>query len=557
MSTKYTVGVDFGTLSARAVLVNVENGEVLCDSVAEYAHGVMDSHLGDRPLPPDFALQHPRDYLDALAATVSDVIGRSGVRPDDIIAIGFDFTTCTLLPVFSDGTPLCFDERFAHEPHAYVKLWKHHLPQPYADRLNSILAEHAPDLLVRYGGKTSAEWMFPKIMETLDKAPEVYSSAASFVEAGDFISWMLTSRHTVGYATAAYKALYTEAGYPSPRILSMLDPRLENVVAEKLDAPVVPLCAPVGAVSDDSRARFGLSPDAPWLAPGTVVASPIPDAHCPAAAVGAVHSGDLLASLGTSSCYMLISDSFKAFSGICGVVKDGIIPGLYAYESGLCCFGDHFAWAAKNLSTAEYLAEAGERGISPLALISDKAARLRPGESGVLALNWWNGNRNVLMDSSLSGLLVGMTLNTRPEEIFRAIVEANAFGTRKIFDSFASNGISIGNLIAVGGITRKSPFVMQLLADVLDKKIHVSNYLHSAALGASLYAAVAAGRYETLEQASEYMSTSLDTVYSPDPSATAVYDELYREYTALHDYFGRGQNTVMKRLRDIKKRATD
>ena len=555
MENKYTIGIDYGTLSARAVLVNTASGEVVCDSVYEYPHAVMDTHLcGEIPLPPDFALQHPRDYIEAFANTVSDVIGRSGVAPADIVGVGIDFTCCTLMPVYADGAPLCFSDKFKNEPHAYVKLWKHHSAQPYADRFNEELAKQAPELLARYGGKTSAEWLFPKIMETVDKAPEVYAEAAYFVEASDFLSWMLTSKHTVGYAMASYKALYTENGYPRPEIFTAIDPRLENVL-QKIDAPVVALGDAVGCVSEGSRERFGIAPDAPWLAEGTAVASPIPDAHCAAPAVGAINSGDMFACFGTSSNYMLLGDKFSAISGICGVVRDGIIPGYYAYESGLCCFGDHFAWAAQNLCGAQYLAEAEEQGISPLALMSRKAERLAPGESGVMALNWWNGNRNILVDSSLSGMFLGMNLQTRPEQLFRALVEANAFGTRVILENYESHGIEIGTLVAVGGITRKSPFVMQLLADVLGKEIWVSGYLHSAALGASIYAAVAAGEHKTLEDACKAMAAKRDAVYRPDAKAKEVYDELYREYLTLHDYFGRGGNDVMKRLREISRKA--
>ena len=561
MKNKYTIGIDYGTLSARAVLTTVATGEVVCDSVYEYPHAVMDTHLcGAIPLPPDFALQHPRDYIEAFARTITDVIARSGVDAEDIIGVGIDFTCCTLLPVYADGTPLCFSEKFKNEPHAYVKLWKHHSAQPYADRFNEVLAEQAPELLARYGGKTSAEWLFPKIMETLDKAPDVYNEAAYFVEASDFLSWLLTSKHTVGYAMASYKALYTENGYPDAKLLASLDARLENVVADKLDAPVVPLGEAVGYVTEDSRERFGISADSPWLSEGTAVASPIPDAHCSAPAVGAINSGDMFASFGTSSNYMLLSDKFGTISGICGVVDGGIIPGYYAYESGLCCFGDHFAWAAQNLCGAEYLSEANEKGISPMVLLSQKAELLAPGESGVMALNWWNGNRNVLIDSSLSGLFVGMTLRTRPEELFRALVEANAFGTRVILENFEASGVKIENFVAVGGITRKSPFVMQLLADVLGKEIHVSGYLHSAALGASIYAAAAAGRerggYSSIEEACGYMAAKSDAVYKPNAKAKAVYDELYAEYLKLFDYFGRGENNVMKRLREISRRAT-
>ena len=557
MSKKYTIGIDFGTLSARAVLADIDTGHVLTDAVFEYPHGVMDSSLPSGiPLPADFALQHPADYLEAFGRTVSEVIGKSGVSEDEIIGIGIDFTTCTLIPVKADGSPLCFDERFKDDPHAYVKLWKHHAAQPEADRLNEAAERFAPQILERLGGKTSSEWLFPKIMEVLDKSPEVYDNAAYFIEGGDFIAWMLTGRQTRSYVFASYKALYLhDLGYPPKEMLRYLDPRLENVVEEKLTAPMIYTGESAGVVDALSRERFGIPAQAPWLKIGTTVACPEPDAHCAAPALGMADSGDMFAIFGTSSNYMMISDEYKIIPGICGVVKDGLIPGYNAYESGLCCFGDHFAWVTKNICTAEYREEARARGISDIQLISEKAAALAPGESGIIALNWWNGNRNILVDSSLSGMFLGMSLRTRPEEMFRAIVEANAFGTRVIIENFEKHGVFVERMTAAGGITRKSPFVMQTLADILGKTLCVSGYLHSSALGSAIYASVASGGHPDIKTACAAMADPCNTVYAPRPKAKAVYDELYKEYLTLHDYFGRGGNDVMKRLKKISLNA--
>jgi len=554
MSKKYTIGIDFGTLSARAVLTDIADGGVIADSVFEYPHGVMDTHLcGEAPLPADFALQHPADYVKAVAKTVPEVLEKSGVSPADVVGVGFDATSCTVIPVKADGTPLCFDEKFKDEPHAYVKLWKHHAAQEYADRFNAALAKYEPKRLELYGGKTSAEWLFPKIMETLDKAPRVYDETAYFMEIGDFLSFLLTGAPSFSYSTAAYKALYSwECGYPSRELFASLDKRLENVVEEKLNAPIIKVGEMTGRVCDGSRAAFGLPDDAPWFATGTAVACSVIDAHSPSAALNAVNSGDLLASLGTSSCYILMGEGESAVSGICGVARDGIIPSLYSFEAGLCCFGDHFAWAAENLCTAEYVDEARERGISAISLLSEKAARLSVGESGIIALNWWNGNRNILIDSSLSGMFLGMTLQTRPEDMLRALIEANAFGTRNILDNFENSGVEVKRIIASGGIASKSPFIMQLMADVTGKEIFVSDYLQTAALGAAIYAATASGEYPSVTAACEKMSVGSDTVYKPRVKEKAAYDLLYEEYITLHDYFGRGGNDVMKKLRKIR-----
>ena len=557
MSDKYTIGIDFGTLSARAVLVDINSGKVVSDAVYEYPHGVMDTSLPSGiSLPADFALQHPRDYLEAFGNTVSAVLEK--VSPEDVIGIGIDFTTCTLIPVKADGTPLCFDPEFENDPHAYAKLWKHHAAQHEADRLNEAAEKFAPHILERLGGKTSSEWLFPKVMEVLDRSPKAYESTAYFIDGGDFIAWMLTGRQTRSYVFASYKALYMhDVGYPPKEMLRYLDPRLENVVEEKLTAPMVYTCEEAGRVDSLARERFGVNERSPWLKTGTVVACPEPDAHAAAPALGMSESGDMFSIFGTSSNYMLISDEYKIIPGICGVVKDGLIPGFNAYEAGLCCFGDHFAWVTKNICPPEYREEARERRLSDIQLISEKAEALAPGESGIIALNWWNGNRNILVDSSLSGMFLGMTLRTKPEDLFRAIVEANAFGTRVIIENFEKHGVKVDRMTAAGGITRKSPFVMQTLADILGKTLCVSGYIHSSALGSAIYASVAAKGHPSLKAACEAMADPCDTVYRPRPEAKAIYDRLYSEYLTLHDYFGRGGNDVMKRLKNISSQVKE
>ena len=557
-SEKYTLGVDFGTLSARAVLVDVRSGEVVCDSVKAYTHGVMDKVLAKNgaPLPKDFALQDAADYIEAFRTVVMGVIEDSGIDEQDIIGVGVDFTCCTLIPVDANATPLSFYEKFKNDPHAYVKLWKHHAAQPYADRINELAETHCPELLARFGGKISPEWAFPKIMEVLDRAPDVFDAADFFIEAGDFITWLLTGEQTRGYDYAAYKALYHhEKGYPEREFLAMLDKRLENIADTKLKAPIVHTATLAGRVSADSRERFGIPEGARWLPTGIAVACPMPDGHTLSAALNASADGDMFAIFGTSSNYMLISSQEKMIDGICGIAKDGLYPGFYGYESGLCCFGDHLAWAADNILPASYHDQAVKMGISDIEYISKKAESLAPGANGLVAINWFNGNRNPLVDYSLSGAFIGLTLTTAPEEIFRALVEANAFGTRLIIENFEQNGIKVGQMTAAGGIAIRSPFIVQLMADVLGKEFRVASYLHSSALSGAIYAAVAAGSeaggYDSLNEACTAMSDPCPTVYTPNPEAHEIYDALYREYLCLVNYFGRGTNDVMKRLKKL------
>lgn len=548
---KYTIGVDFGSLSARAVLAETETGREICDAAMDYPHGVMDSVLAasGAPLPQGYALQDPADYLLVLGHVLPALFEKSGVDPAEVAGIGVDFTCCTLLPVRGDGTPLCFEDAYRTNPHAYVKLWKHHAAQKYADRINALARERGETWLARFGGSVSSEWMFPKIAEVLNEAPEIYENAAFFIEAGDWINWMLTGRQTRSYVFAAYKSLYLKnEEYPSEEFFAALDPRMRHVVAEKLDAPVLGAGECAGVVSAEAAARFG-------LAPGTVVAIALPDAHAAAPALDIRRPGDLFAVLGTSGCFLMLGDRDVQVPGTCGTVEDGILPGFYGYEAGLCCLGDHFAYAAQNLTSPDYVREAEARGVSMLRLLLDKAAAKAPGESGVLALNWFNGNRSILVNSELSGLFVGMTLSTRPEDLLRALLEATAFGARNIIENFEAYGVPVRRIVASGGIARKDPFTMQLYADILGRDIAIAGTAQGPALGMAISAAVAAGVYPDYPAAIHAMSHLSDTVYRPDPAHRAVYDRLYAAYLSLHDYFGRGGSTVMAQLRQISEEA--
>lgn len=549
----YTIGVDFGSLSARAVLADAETGREICTSAMDYPHGVMDRVLAKNgaPLPQGYALQDPADYLLALEHVIPSLFETSGIDPAGVVGIGVDFTCCTLLPVRGDGTPLAFEDAFGGEPHAYAKLWKHHAAQKYADRINALAKERGETWLSRFGGSVSSEWMFPKIAEVLNEAPEIYEAAAFFIEAGDWINWMLTGRQTRSYAFAAYKSMYQKgAEYPSEGFFAALDPRMRHVVAEKLDAPVLDVGECAGVVSESAAARFG-------LAPGTVVTTALPDAHAAAPALDIRRPGDLFAVLGTSGCFLMLGDRDVRVPGICGVVEDGILPGFYGYEAGLCCLGDHFAYAAEWLTSPEYVQEAEERGISMLRLLLEKAAAKAPGESGVLALNWFNGNRSILVNSDLSGLFVGITLSTRPEDLLRALLEATAFGARNIIENFEAHGAPVRRVVASGGIARKDPFTMQLYADILGREIAIAGTAQGPAMGMAISAAVAAGIYPDYPRAIAAMSHLSDTVYRPNPANRAVYDRLYAAYLSLHDTFGRGGNPVMRELRQISKEAKE
>ncbi|MCF6466230.1 ribulokinase [Clostridium sp. Cult2] len=552
---KYTIGVDFGTLSGRAVLVNVNTGEEIDSSVYEYPHQVMDHRLpSGKELPHDWALQHPQDYLDVLAKTIPDVLKKTNVSPDDVIGIGIDFTACTAIPVKEDGTPLCFIDKYKDRPHAYVKLWKHHAAQDLANKLNSIAEEMGEKWLNRYGGKISSEWLFPKIWQMLEEDSELYDEMDKFIEATDWIVWQLTGKETRNSCTAGYKAIWNKKeGYPDKAFFKALDNRLENVVDEKLSRDIIPIGEKAGEITEYASKLTGLNI-------GTAVAVGNVDAHVCAPAVKIYEPGKMLAIIGTSTCHVLLGDQEREVPGMCGVVEDGIIPGYFGYEAGQSCVGDSFAWFVDNCVTAEYMKKAEEEGMDIHQYLTQKAEELKVGESGLLALDWWNGNRSVLVDVDLTGLIIGMDLQTKPEEIYRALIESTAYGTRMIIETFRENGVPVDEFYASGGISQKNPFMMQIYADVLNMPIHIAGTEQGPALGSAIFAAVAAGSekggYNDVVEASKVMGKVKDIVYTPIKENVEVYDKLYEEYKKLHDYFGRGENNIMKRLKDIKKSTT-
>lgn len=544
---KYTIGVDFGTLSARALLVDTANGRELASAVMDYPHGVMDRTLctTGEALPLNYALQHPADYLQVLCHVVPAALREAGVDAAEVVGLGVDFTCCTLLPVDKNGVPLCFSSRFEKEPLSFALLWKHHAAHAYAEHLTAVARERGERFLARCGGKIDEEWLLPKLYQVKEEAPQVFAAADRFLEAGDFVVQTLTGTCARSYHFAAYKTHYsTEDGYPPVDFLNAAYPFSGETVLEKLRGEHLFMGSCAGRLLPEYAEKLGLCAD-------TAVAVAVPDAHCAGAALGLSQAGDMFGVLGTSACFVALGDKETEIPGICGCVKDGAIPGFYGLEAGLCSLGDHYAFAAKNLTSPAYAKEAEARGIEMLPLLLEKAARKKAGESGLLALNWFNGNRSPLVDPLLSGCFVGLTLASAPEDMLRALLEATAFGVRNIIENFERYGVLIRRIIATGGIARKDPFTMQLYADVLGREIVVTQTSQAPARGVAIGAAVAAGVYADMLSASQVMHASVERVYTPCAEEHATYDLLYAEYKTLHDYFGRGENGVMARLRAL------
>ncbi len=552
---KYAIGIDYGTESGRAVLVDVATGEEVATAVHPYADGVIDEALPgtDVKLPPDFALQNPADYIEVLRVTIPVVLREGGVAPEDVIGIGTDFTACTMLPIDERGTPLCFHPEWRENPYAWVKIWKHHAAQPEANRLNETAREMGEAWLDRYGGKISSEWLIPKIWETLNKAPEIYQAANRYLEAADWIVLQLTGEEKRNSCTAGYKAIWSKReGYPGEKFFAALDPRLRGVVDEKLSRDIHPLGGRAGGLTREMAELTGLPP-------GTAVSIGNVDAHVSVPAATVVEAGRMVIIMGTSNCHMVVGEEEHIVPGMCGVVEDGILPGYHGFEAGQSCVGDHFAWFVENAVPLEYHEQAAAQGLTVHELLEEKASKQKPGEHGLLALDWWNGNRSVLVDVDLTGMLLGTTLSTKPEDIYRALIEATAFGTRMIIDTFEQHGVPVREIVACGGLPERNKLLMQIYADVTGREIKISASRQTPALGSAMFGAVAAGRasggYDSIFEAAKHMARLKDEMYRPIPEHQAVYERIYAEYVTLHDYFGRGANDVMKRLKTLRAEA--
>ena len=544
---KYAIGVDFGSLSGRAVLVDVSDGSILASSIMDYPHGIMEHSLpcGKR-LPAEWSLHHPADYTDVLEHVVREVLKAGGVKAGDVSSVGLDCTASSVMPVTGEGVPLCFLPEFKDEPHAYIHLWKHHAAQPQADRMTEKALERNEKWLQAYGGKVSCESALPKLWQLLEESPRVYDAMTYWIEVVDWLVWQLCGNATISSCCAGYKYLYCAPdGYPSEDYLSSLNPRLAHVFRDKCSLPVAPVFSKAGTLTEDMSRRLGLNP-------GTAVAVGMIDAHAGAPAAGITGPGEMVMLLGTSACLMMCGEDYRGVPG-CYAVKDGILPGLWGYEGGQNSVGDLFSWMLRECVPEHTLQEARDRQLSLHEYLTELASRKKPGESGLLALDWFNGNRSVLMDSGLTGMIMGLTLRTQPEDIYRALAEAAAYGARMIIDSFRKQGLSVDKLLVTGGISRKNSMMMQIYADVLDMPVRVLPSSHGSALGSAIAGAVAAGCYGTVQDAIRHMAPKEDRVYQPDPENRRIYERLYRLYAKLYRAYGQDGHSVMKDLLAVKR----
>lgn len=554
MSAKkiFTIGIDFGTYSCTAILVDVNNGRQAASASVRYAHGVITDTLPDSKvkLEPNWALQHPNDFITAIKRAVPKLLRESQIEPDQVIGIGVAFAGSIVMPTTADGTPLAMLKEYHDEPHAWPKTWQHRAADEYANRLTQLAADRFETFLDRYGGKIDAEWFFPKVWETYENASSVYDNAGRFIEAGDWIVWQLTGVESRNLSAAGFKAFWSKSeGFPLETFFAAMDPGLSNIIEEKMKAEITPLGRQVGELTEEA---------ANWLKlkPGIPVATSMLNHQAAVPATTVVEPGKMVIILGASNTLMILADKEFRVPGMVGMVEDGIIPGYIGYEAGQFCCADQFDWFIKNSVPEDYAREARKRKIDPQNLMEGEASKLEAGESGLISLDWWNGNRSILVDNDLSGLILGYNLNTRPEEVYRTMLEATAFGTRKIIETFIASGVPINELIITGGAPTQNKLLLNILASVTRMEIKLAKSDYPSALGSAIFAAVAAGEeregYNTIQEASLNMAHLHKETFIPDSNDKKTYNRLYSEYTLLHDYFGYGHNNAMKRLKAIR-----
>ena len=547
-----SIGIDFGTLSGRVLVLDLENGAELAGVDVPYAHGAIEETLpgNDERLDPDWALQHPLDYVEVVERGIPEALSRAGVEPARVIGIGVDFTSCTVLPTSSDGTPLCVQEQWRRHPHAWPKLWKHHAAQPHADRLTELAEQRGEPFLARYGGRISSEWYFPKLLQIYEQDREVYDAAATFIEATDWIVWQLTGSERRCSCAVAYKAFWSpDAGLPSAEYFNAVSSGFAGSV-QKLGSGFAPLGTCAGMLRSDLAERVGLHSDVA-VAVGNV------DSFVSVPGAGVERPGTFVTVVGTSICDMVVHPEEILLPGITGVVRDGILPGLYGYESGQPAVGDMLGWYVGTLLGTEG-SKRGERHDA----LELAAGELAPGETGLVALNWWNGNRSILADADLSGVIAGLTLATTPAEIYRALLESIALAARRIIDNFTEHGLTIDQIVACGGIAEKSPVLMQLFADICGRPVHVPASTQIPARGAAMFGAVAAGKsglhsggFSDIAAAVARLRPETAHSYTPDASATAVYDHVNGVYRGLHDALGKQHVEWLHGLKALRRES--
>lgn len=545
----YTIGLDYGTLSCRGIIADVSNGAIVAEAEFVYPHGVISETLPTGEiLPPLYALQDPDDYTKALEYVVPQLMRKSGLSPQLIEAIAIDATSSTVIPVDSQFVPLCKKTQFARNKHAWPKLWKHHAASEQADELNRAAREQDLPVLSDYGGYIGPENLIPKVMQICRESPEVYEAAETFIEYCDYLTSILVGEEIRSGSLLTCKSLWTpENGYPKPAFFESIDPIYKGIPDKLMyHGGRKPLIAwpgeSVGKLCPTMASKLGLTTS-------TVISAPQMDAYSGLIGCGVYDPGHMTMMMGTSTGLMLLGKEKKPVSDICASVKDSILPGFTNYAHGQPCVGDLFGWFVNNCVPEQYSTDAKTQHISVHEYLSRLASEKKPGQNGLIALEWWNGKK---LDTGLSGMILGMDLNTKPEDVYRALIEATAFGAKQIIDNYLDHGVAVNRISACGSVATKNEFAMQVYADILGFEIEVVTCCQTAALGAAMYAAKSAEKDSSFEEIIAQMTDRNTIMYKPIAKNTAVYRLLYKDYCEIANFYISGQDRIMERLKKYK-----
>lgn len=539
MSKKYSIGLDFGTLSARAVIADTQNGETMpYESVFTYPHAIL-TELNNQALPLRYALQHPQDYVDALEFLLTDILFNNNVDKSSVIGIGIDFTDCTVLPINNEFVPLCLLDEFKNEPHAYVKLWKHHANEKYAQKIQSVATSLDPTILSVTGNKMTSEFLIPKLYEIFCEAPNVYNNTYKFILAGDYVASLLIGKKEIHSKAYSAKQHYVNERFPSKDFFASIDPDFSSVYEEKTVTKLSSVERPIGTLCQEWAKKTGLSTS-------VAISAPILDAHSAIVASG-IQAEKVVLTLGTSAVCEALTDKSSNINGILATSYESVAKNYSTIEAGLAAMGDLFDWFIKSCVPKSYIQAAENANLSIHQYLRSLAEKQSIGVHGLLILDWFNGSRSIVLDNDFSGLILGLKISTKPEDIYRALIESTAFGIRRIIDCFRAQGIKISRISATGGIAIKDPFLMQIYASVLNMPIDCLSSTQATALGSAIYGAAAGGAYSSVEEASRAMHSPVATTYLPDKEDNRKYEGIYEHYLELCDYF-QSKSSIMKFL---------
>lgn len=542
---KYSIGIDYGSESGRVVIVSQQNGNIIGTHVVPYKDGVITDKLVNSTikLPRNYALQNPQDYLQVLYEGIPSALKKTKISSSDIVGIGVAFTSSTVIATDSQLQPLCFSNKCKDNPHSWVKLWKHLGAKEEAEIIRDVAVEYFPNILKSYGNHVSPEWLLPKCLEVLHDDTHFFNEVDLFLEAGDWIVSILTGKITRSNCSLGFKAFWDEKNGFNKKFLKLIHPKFEDLSNTKLRGKVVKIGEVAGFITKEMALKLNLEE-------GTPVGVSIIDAHASLLGIGAFKDKELTMVMGTSTCHLMLNKKKYDVNGISGVVKDAIVPELYAYEAGQTAVGDLFGSFNKQLP-ASFKDEAEKRGITTFQLLEEKAKELPPGGNGLVSLDWFNGNRSILSNYNVSGLMIGLTLSTKPEEMYLSLLEATAFGAKIIIENYIASGLEIDNVFACGGLPKKNGLLMQIYADVLNKNIYVSSTENASAVGAAILGAIASGEFGSYNEAIENMKQPFHMTYKPSKERASRYFNLYKLYLQLHNYFGKENTSIMKELKKI------